>query len=93
MGQSVLMNCTVYRYPETGLNAEIVGPPGFNETGTHYHGLYTAEYVIEISQVNVDHSGNYTCLGRLALTLGEEAGQERLDDVIKKKLVVYGELH
>lgn len=92
VGQTAVMECVVYGYPGIDTRAEIVGPPGFNNNGTLFIGLYKAVYNITIPQVLVDHSGTYTCQGWLTLTQGGKAGHEKSDDVIKKSLIVYGEL-
>ena len=93
VGQSLVMECTVYGYPGTDTRAEIVGPSGFSDNGTVTlsHGFYKSLYVVNIPRVTVSHSGTYTCQGWLTLTQGGETGQERSLDIIQKNLVVYGE--
>ena len=92
MGQNVVMKCVVYGYPGTDTRAEIVGPPGFNDNGIPSHGSYEALIVVNIPHVTVNQSGTYTCQGWLTLTQEGQAGEEKSDDVIRKGLIVYGEL-
>ena len=93
VGQSLVMECTVYGYPATYTRAEIVGPSGFSDNGTVTlsRGFYKSLYVVNIPQVTISHSGTYTCQGWLTFAQGGETGQERSLDIIQKNLVVYGE--
>ena len=91
VGQSLVMECTVYGYPGTDTRAEIVGPSGISYKGSLLYSSYMALHMVHIPRVTVGYSGAYTCQGWLTLAQGVETGQERSLDIIQKNLVVYGE--